>query len=247
MKKNRFSFFFLLLYGFLFSQENKSDVFKGKIVSQSGSLDEIHIINISKDIGVLSDNGGYFNIKASVNDTLMFSAVHLKGHQRRVVSEDFEKELVLVPMEVIEYQLTGVTITKYSNINAESLGIIPKGQKEYSPAERKLNAAGGIGIVGLINAINGQKKMLKKELEVEKKELLQIKTADFFTKEYIINTLKIPEEYVEGFIFYIVEDARFTNEMKKDNKTMATFILGQLVDEYLKLKELDKKENKDEQ
>lgn len=250
-------FIFILLPLITWSQNDS--IFKGKIVSESNSLDEIHIINVTKNTGVLSERGGYFKIFASINDTLMFSAVHLKGYQRVVVQKDFEKDLVFIPMEVYENQLTGVTLTKYKNINAESLGIVSKGQRRYSPAERKLVAAeqfkwyspllipvGGMSVDGLINAISGRTNMLKKELVVERKELLQAKTSDYFTKEYIIETLKIPEDYVEGFLFYIVEDSRFVNEMKKDNKTMATFILGQLANEYLKLKELDVKEKIDE-
>lgn len=251
--------FLLIFFPLLLWSQNDS-IFNGKIVSESRSLDEIHIINITNKTGVLSERGGYFKIKANVNDTLMFSAVHLKGYQRVVLKQDFEKELVFIPMEVFENQLTGITLTKYRNINAESLGIVPKGQRRYSPAERKLAAAGefkwyspllipvgGMSVDGLLNAISGRTNMLKKELVVEKKEILKDKTAGFFTKEYIMNTLKIPEDYVEGFLFYIVEDSRFTNEMKNENKTMATFILGELADEYLKLKELDKKENKDEE
>ena len=243
--------FLIIFLPFIIWSQNDS-LFKGKIVSESNYLDEIHVINISKNSGVLTERGGYFKIIANVNDTLMFSAVHLKGYQRVVVQQDFEKELVFIPMEVYENQLAGVTLTKYKNINAESLGIVPKGQKRYTPAERKLRTAeqfhwyspllipvGGMSVDGLINAISGRTNMLKKELVVERKELLQAKTSDYFSNEYLIETLKIPEEYVAGFLFYVVEDKRFANEMKNENKTMATFILGELAEEYLKLKKAE--------
>ncbi|WP_130735346.1 hypothetical protein [Flavobacterium sp. J27] len=246
-----FLFFPLLIWS-----QNDS-IFKGKIVSESKELDEIHIINVSQKTGVLSERGGYFKIIASVNDTLMFSAVHLKGYQRVVIKQDFERDLVFIPMEVYENQLAGVTLTKYQNINAESLGIVPKGQKRYTPAERKLATAGdfkwyspllipigGMSVDGLLNAISGRTAMLKKELVIEGKEVLQEKITSVFTKEYIINTLHIPEDYVDGFLFYAVEDTRFANEMKRDNKTMATFILSQLADEYLKLKATEINETK---
>jgi hypothetical protein len=51
-----------------------------------------------------------------------------------------------------------------STITAESLGIIPYGQKKYTPAERKLyTATSGGGIDGLLNTISGRKAMLKKK------------------------------------------------------------------------------------
>ena len=174
----------------------------------------------------------------------MFSAVYLKGYQRVVIASDFAKDLVLIPMEAIVNQLSEVTLIEYKNINPESLGIVPKGQKRYTPAERKLMAAGGFGLHSLLNAISGRTKMLEKELVVEKKEMLQEKTIDVFQKEYIVNTLKVPEDYVEGFLFYVVEDDRYIAVMKDDDKAMATFILGQLASEYIALKELNEKEGK---
>ncbi|WP_445712075.1 hypothetical protein [Flavobacterium sp.] len=235
----------LLLFLFpLFLWSQNDSIFKGRIVSESDFLDEIHIVNVSEDIGVVSERGGYFKIKAKVNDTLMFSAVYLKGYQRVVIASDFAKDLVLIPMEAIVNQLSEVTLIEYKNINPESLGIVPKGQKRYTPAERKLMAAGGFGLHSLLNAISGRTKMLEKELVVEKKEMLQEKTIDVFQKEYIVNTLKIPEDYVEGFLFYVVEDDRYIAVMKDDDKAMAIFILGQLASEYIALKELNKKEGK---
>ncbi|WP_045967497.1 hypothetical protein [Flavobacterium sp. 316] len=244
---------FLLFPLFIWAQNDS--IFKGKIVSESNFLDEIHVINVSKNIGVVSERGGYFTIKAKVNDTLMFSAVHLKGYQRVVVQKDFDQDLVFVPMEALVNQLTEVTLIKYKNINAESLGIVPKGQKVYTPAERRLQSAeefkwysplliplGGMSVDGLINAISGRTKILKKELKIEKKEMLQEETSDYYQKEYIINTLKIPEEYVDGFLFYVVEDERYVDAMKNENKTMATFILGQLASEYIEIKGIGKKE-----
>ena len=39
----------------------------------------ITIVNISNKTNTISGNGGYFKIKAKVNDTIMFSAIHLVG------------------------------------------------------------------------------------------------------------------------------------------------------------------------
>ena len=53
-----------------------------------------------------------------------------------------------------------------------------------------------------------------------------------------MNVLKIPEDYVDGFLFYVIENERFVKAMKDKNKTMATFILSELAVEYLKVSEL---------
>ena len=245
-------FIILLFPVLLWSQ--KDSIFNGKIVSESNFLEDIHVINVSKKIGIITERGGYFSIEASVNDTLMFSAINLKGYQRVVTENDFIKELVFIPMEVLVNQLSEVTLTKYKNINAVSLGIIPKGQRSYTPAERKLRTAGdfkwyspllipvgGMNVDGLLNAISGRTKMLEKELIVERKEILQEKVLDHFTREYIVKTLNVPEDYVDGFLFYVVEDPRFTYEMSKENNTMAGFVLSELATKYLELQKTESK------
>ena len=244
----------LLLYIFfpLVVLSQNDSIVSGKIVSESSLLEGIHVINLSKRNGAITDSRGYFQIKAKVSDTLQFSAVNLKATRYVMKQSDYSNDLLLIKMESLITELEEVAIINYKNINAVALGIVPANQKTYTPAERKLAAAGdfkwysplliplgGMSVDGLINSISGRTAMLKKELVVERKELLQAKTSDYFERKYFIETLKIPDEFVDGFLFYIVENEKFVNAMKDKNKTMATFVLSELAVEYLKLKELE--------
>lgn len=244
----------LLLYIFfpLVVLSQNDSIVSGKIVSESSLLEGIHVINLSKRNGAITDARGYFQIKAKVYDTLQFSAVNLKATRYVMKQSDYSNDLLLIKMESLITELEEVAIINYKNINAVALGIVSANQKTYTPAERKLAAAGdfkwysplliplgGMSVDGLINSISGRTAMLKKELVVERKELLQAKTSDYFERKYFIETLKIPGEFVDGFLFYIVENEKFVNAMKDKNKTMATFVLSELAVEYLKLKELE--------
>ncbi len=242
----------LLLYIFfpLVVLSQNDSIVSGKIVSESSLLEGIHVINLSKRNGAITDARGYFQIKAKVYDTLQFSAVNLKATRYVMKQSDYSNDLLLIKVESLITELEEVAIINYKNINAVALGIVPANQKTYTPAERKLAAAGdfkwysplliplgGMSVDGLINSISGRTAMLKKELVVERKELLQAKTSDYFERKYFVETLKIPDEFVDGFLFYIVDNEKFVNAMKDKNKTMATFILSELAVEYLKLKE----------
>lgn len=251
-------FFFFISPMFIFSQNDT--LIKGKVVSESNSLEGIHIFNISQKTGEITDARGYFMIKVKISDTLQFSAVHLKATQYIIKQNDLKDELIFVQMKSLISELDEITLTEYKNINAVALGIIPANQKTYTPAERKLAAAGdfhwysplliplgGMSVDGLINSISGRTSMLKKELVVERKEQLQAKTSDYFERKYFVETLNIPEDYVDGFLFYIVDNERYARAMKDKNKTMAAFILSGLAVEYLKLKEIEiEKSPKDE-
>lgn len=246
-----------LLLFFIFSPlivlSQQDTIVHGKIVSESSMLEGIHVINLTKHLGTITDARGYFHVKATISDTLQFSAINLKATYYILKESDFSDNLLLIKMESLITELEEVAIINYKNINAVALGIVPANQKTYTPAERKLKTAsefkpestfyfGGTTGVSLsfdaiLNAISGRTTMLKNELVVERKELLQAKTSDYFERKYFVETLKIPDEFVDGFLFYIVDNEKFVNAMKDKNKTMATFILSELAVEYLKLKE----------
>ena len=239
--------YLIILFSFCGFSQNKM-VFKGKIVSDATDIEGVLIKNISSKQETYSYRGGYFSINGKQNDTLMFSAFNLKATMHIIKDKDFGDNLIFIPMPLNRTELKELAIIDYKSINAVSLGIVPKGQKIYTPAERKLLTAGqfkwyspllipvgGMSVDGLINAISGRTNMLKKEVEVEKKELLQIKLANKYDANYIINTLKIPEEYVEGFMFYASDNQRFADAIKIKNYTMATFILSELATKYREL------------
>lgn len=229
-------FVFFLLPIIVFCQNDT--IITGKIVSESTNLEGIHVLNISKKTGEITDTRGYFKIRAKVNDTLQFSAVHLKATQYIIKQHDFKSELIFIPMKSLISELDEVTLINYKNINAISLGIISPNTKIYTPAERKVRTATTGLLDPLLNLISGRTKVLKNDVAIEKKEHLQAKTTDYFERNYFIEKLNIPEDYVDGFLFYIADNARYARAMKDKNKTMATFILSELAVEYLILKEL---------
>ena len=96
--------------------------------------------------------------------------------------------------------LKEVIINEHPEITAENIGVIPYGQKKYTPAERKLYTAGDfkpihlLGLLGgtlavdpIINKINGKSKKLKKEIEVEKKESYLKQLDNLFDLDFFVD------------------------------------------------------------
>ncbi|MBC7525154.1 MAG: hypothetical protein H7239_12030 [Flavobacterium sp.] len=224
-------------------------IVNGKIIADSPDLDGIYIVNLKTQAGTVSEKGGYFSVAGKVGDTIMFSAVQFKGLKVTLNEEDFRNALLFVKMESLIRKLDEVKIIQYKNINAVSLGIVSPNIKRYTPAERKLRTASktysGVGVgttLGLssgldpiLNAISGRTKMLKKEVEIEKKETAMDKLNNLFEYTYFTNTLKIPVEYVKGFQFYIVEEPKFVVALNGKNKTLASFLMSELAVKYLEI------------
>ncbi len=237
----------LILFSHFVVSQNDS-IIKGKIIVETDDNDGITIINISNKTNTISGKGGYFKIKAKVHDTIMFSAIHLVGKKHIITKKDFGKDLLFIKLDIYTRHIKEIMVTNADDITAESLGLVPKGQKKYTPAERRLKTAGdfngqfglntAFSIDPLLNAISGRTKQLKAELEVERKEFLQYKINANFDSEYIMNQLHIPEEYVQGFVFYIVEDEELKAAAKAKNKTLISFRMSALAVDFLKLKNL---------
>jgi hypothetical protein len=75
--------------------------------------------------------------------------------------------------------------------------------------------------------------MLKKEIEVEKRERMLEWLNNNFEYESFIHTFKIPFEYIDGFKFYVVEDLDLAQAIQAKNKNRVAFLLGELAQDFL--------------
>lgn len=114
-------------------------------------------------------------------DTLVLSHVGMQDLISFIKKEDLQQSLLSFQMNESSQELEEVIVNETPDINAVSLGIIPKKIKKLSTNERRLRTAGDfkpihlLGILGgslqidpILNAINGRTKKLKRNVEVEK-------------------------------------------------------------------------------
>jgi hypothetical protein len=212
----------------------------GKVTSDFDTLEGIYVINKSTETSVSTTRGGYFTINARVGDTLIFSALQFEARDIVVHENDFCTDLLFVPLATRNHELDELVIIDYSHINAESLGLVPRGQKRYTPAERKAATASSfkmnpMGLDPLINMFSGRSALLKKAAEIEKMEDLMQKINYIYTEDELVRKFKIPLDYVKGFVFYIVENKHFANAIRSKNENMAKFLLAGLADKYIAL------------
>ena len=223
-----------------FCQTAGEKLLHGKIVVESGNVGGVTVINLVNEKTAISDGNGEFFILAKAEDLLVFSSVNLEYYRKMIEDEDLKTEVLTIKMTAKITELKEVIVNKHPEINAVSLGISPKGIKKFTPAERKLATASSMqlnpqGLDPLINAISGRTKMLKKDLEVEKKERLLAYIGALFDDEYYINTLKIPANYIKGFQYYCIEKEEFAASLRSKNKAMIKLLIVPLAEKYNKI------------
>jgi hypothetical protein len=215
------------------AQENIEKIIIGKVVSDSGPLEGISVVNCSNKMMAVSDENGCFSILVKDKDVLNFSGIDYKYLRKYVYKHEYESGTLEVNMTFNSIELDEVVINKYASINAENLGIIPRGQIKLTTAERRLYSGSG-GMQGLFNFVSGERDILKMNVEIEKKELLMKKLEYLFGNRYYTKTLKIPEELIKGFQYYCVEDPEFVESLGFKNKTVSMFLITNLASIYNK-------------
>ena len=231
---------FLFFVQIGFGQKTDLKLLVGRVQEQSTSVEGVNIINNATQAATVSDSDGNFSIAVHEGDVLVFSAVNLEPVKRRISAEDLTVSSLVIKMTAKEVELKEVIVNENANITAENLGIIPYGQKKYTPAERKVYTATSTSVDKLLNAISGRTAMLKKEVNVEKKEALFRKLEYLFEENYYTDRLKIPVDDIKGFQLFCVDDADFAVSLNTKNKTMSMFLITDLARKYLTILENEK-------
>lgn len=237
-----------LFFASTIAQSQTLTFLKGKVISQIKELNSVFVTNLRSDSSTTTDGSGNFSMFVKVGDTLKFAGLQVITKKAVIDENAVAKTLYIINLEAKVISLEEVEIKKYPGINAVSLGILQKPAKVYTPAERKLSAAGefhwyspllipigGMSVDGLINSISGRTDMLKKELQVEKKELLLKKIEYMLPESYFSDNLKIPKEYIRGFWYYAIENSKLVEALNAKNQMMARFIFSDLAIKYIDL------------
>ena len=213
----------------------------GKVVARTTELSGVYIQNKNTQETTESEQGGYFRLKVQPNDTLIFSSINFIGQEKVVSYEDMNKKIMFVPMDFIEYTLDDLYIDR--RVTGESLGF---GKPVYrTRAERNLyratshnrsaDALISVGLDPFFNALSGRTKMLEKAFAYEREMLLAEKLIAVFPKEFYLEDLHIPEEYIPAFGYHLSKyNDVLSASVTKNGEDYVKLKYAEKVEEFLK-------------
>ena len=242
---------FCLICTFIYSQDSKNRV-TGKVESESSktSLQNVHVLNLSKVVGTITDEEGVFEINASVNDTLYFSYIGYKP-LKIIVTNDLIKyedndltfnltELALALEEVIitPYRLTGYleidvknapinSSPRYRIIGLPNLGY-EGGRRTRSGISRVLGAI--FNPADFLNSLfkRNPKKMAKLRLIREDEEIKSLLSTKF-DREVLVQLLGLPKIDINE----ILRNCSFSDTfIKEANDLQIMEAINECYDEY---------------
>lgn len=214
---------FVLLFGFLgISQENESESqnFSAIVINAQTQrpLESVHIVNLNKVFGTITNQKGEFSITASVNDTLYFSYLGFKSQKIRVTNDMFKfkdtkialTELAYALEEVIvrPYQLTGYLEIDVKNIPINSgyqysisgLNVgYEAGKKNPSAVTKVLGAI--LNPADLLRNLFGKKpNQMRKLRQVKEDDAIRDLLASKFDRETLTELLQIDKMDIDDIL-----------------------------------------------
>ena len=215
-----------LIFSFLiFTRVSISQVVEiNGIVMANSDVEGIHVINKTSKFYSTTNQKGEFIIRGKLNDTLVFSSVQYKLESLLINPELLITKTLTVNLvehinelnEVyIGNSLSGNLKDDIGNvkgkpdINFYDVGIPGYTGKLKTQNERRLDEAkGGIGIIPLLNMISGRTKMLKKRVELDKKDALMFSLKAKYSKD-LFNVYQLSDEKQMDYFYFCSEDENF--------------------------------------
>ncbi len=224
--RNSLALLFFMIPLLVLSQERQA--VKGRVYSGSLGVKEALVVNFTTQAETKADSLGNFSLAVQTGDLLIVSNYAIETKKIRFTPDLVKNGLLLLEVNMTVEELEEVVIQR-SRITSESLGI-PMG-KAYTVQERRLRAGSSDPIGSLINLLSGRTKMLKANVELEKKVTAK-ETLDDFPDSFYIEELKLGQEQIAGFKFYAAENEKLREELKNGDTGTAKFTLAALAGEY---------------
>lgn len=208
----------LLLFSLYSIAQNTSEI-TGKVVDTRGdALENVHVINLNKVIGSITDPKGNFIIDAVVNDTLHLSILGFKSIKIKVTNdwvnfgentiELTESVYALEEVLIYPHKLTGFLEidTKYIPLNNAKRYSISGLSKSYESGKK---GPGGINkLLGAIfnpadllyNTFSKKGKQMRKLREMKKDDYIRKILSQKFDRELLCSFLKINPTELEDVL-----------------------------------------------
>ncbi len=222
--KNYFLFCFIIIGSIAFGQEEESNAVEqdvSAIVINAQTqliMESVHVVNLNKVVGTITNTKGEFTIRASVNDTLYFSFLGFKSQKVRVTNDMIRfkdtkialTELAYALEEVIvrPYQLTGYLEIDVKNLPINtayqySISGLPRsyegGNRNPSAVTKVLGAI--LNPADLLRNLFGKKpRQFRKLRQMKEDEEIRNLLASKFDRETLTELLQVEKMDIDDIL-----------------------------------------------
>ena len=226
---------FLLCFGYF--QNSFSQSIKGKVISNKLPIHNVEVINTNSKVVINTNQEGAFEIKAATGNWITF--YHKNYDVLKIYVDslfDFNKSL-----EIELFQKS----TKIEEVQIEKKQSLTKGMKYGMPVipYNKPSVSFSDGTVNtpvdFFQVFGLIKKLFKNKDKIafKPKEPVQFRTftAQSYSNEFLIKSLKLKQEEIEEFLNYCSFDSKSKESVENSDKLILLQFLIEKSEEFKKL------------
>ncbi|UII75539.1 carboxypeptidase-like regulatory domain-containing protein [Flagellimonas sp. HMM57] len=216
--------FFSFISFFCLAQNEEDTSVEGELTAtvinaqSSFPMESVHVINLNKVVGTITDQKGKFTIRAAVNDTLYLSFLGFKSQKVRVTNDMFKFEGTEIALTELAYALEEVIVrpyqlTGYLEIDVKNLPVNNAYQYSISGLQRSYeagskNPSAVTKVLGAIlnpadllrNLFGKKPKQMRKLRQMKEDEDIRNLLASKFDRETLTELLQIEKVDIQDIL-----------------------------------------------
>lgn len=217
----------LLTTTIIFAQDDGRSILRGAVLYRDVPVPNQNVINIDSESAVISNKNGEFAIAVKVGDQLAFSAVNYQLMVIEITEAILKNERLVIEVNEKVTELDEVVVTpenrekflqaqnaRFAEVEYETDRSTEVENIALTQQERGLK--NGINFVNIFKALAkmGQNDIGEKRPRLKMSEVLR----QVYDDEFYVVDLKLPQDKIDDFLFYVDETHPEYSLLLKDNE-----------------------------
>lgn len=207
----KYYYFLIILVSITaFSQQRNS--YKVRLMAKEVGAFPLKVINTTSNESVLSDNAGFLTMNLNEGDEVVVNENDFYQLKYKIKNTDLKASIVRIYLEPINTELSTVEVQK---ITAKSLGVDGKTIMSNTPNPNpNMNMDFKAIFLWIVGKIRGE----KSEPFVPRKSTEMNPYVAGLPRDIMTDYLKIPDELVEKFYYYMNDDYEIDSYIKQNDE-----------------------------
>jgi len=222
-------FIFLLILTTTSAQDDDRILLRGQVLYRNVNVPNENVINITSESATITNEDGRFGIRVKEGDELAFTAINYEMAIVKITAEMLKKNRLVVEVNEKVTELDEVVVSpedkekfldaqseKFKEVEYETDRTTAVENISLSQSERGMRD--GINFVNIFKALFASGKNKNKDdnsgPRLKPSEVLR----QVYNDEFFVVDLKLPQDEIEGFLFFVDEHMDENSLLKKDNE-----------------------------
>lgn len=248
MKSNFLIAIFILISHFSYSQTHK--LLRGKVMSERFLLQNVDVINKTKEINTKTNEKGEFILAADVNDSILFYDKDYQLKRIKLSFEDLETNNIIIaidkkPEELKEVVIRKVNIDwkfdkKWEQIKRDEAAVYKQSKQLKNPGVYDGTITNGMDFVKIGKMLFGD--LFKgKKIKADNPEAFKEMVTTNFDENFFTETLQLKKTEIDSFLTF----CNFDPESKKiiqDKNSNSLILMNYLYEKSIEFKKINTSE-----